>query len=66
MWPAQAVEDDAIDILAVSAPDCRFMPQSIIDLLHDARSSVLVYHCPAPTGGAAVDTEAPLEESVPA
>jgi hypothetical protein len=51
------VEDDSIDILAVAAPACRFMPQSIIDLLHSARSSVLIYHQPADAAAAAAGVE---------
>jgi hypothetical protein len=39
----QAVEADSIDILAVQAPDCKVLPASIQDLLHTARTSVLVY-----------------------
>jgi hypothetical protein len=41
---AQAVEADAIDILAVQAPECKLLPDSLIELLTVARSSVLVYH----------------------
>eukprot|EP00877_Chromochloris_zofingiensis_P008490 jgi/Chrzof1/3895/Cz13g12140.t1 len=48
----QAVEQDGIDVLAVQAPACKGIPQSIVDLLHTARTNVLVYH-----RGAAADTE---------
>lgn len=39
----QAVEDESIDILAVQAPPCKGMPAHITDLLHNARTSVLVF-----------------------
>jgi hypothetical protein len=40
----QAVEADAIDILAVQAPNCKQLPDSLIDMLQAARTSVLVYN----------------------
>ena len=40
----QAVEADAIDILAVQAPDCKQLPDTLIDLLQTARTSLLVYN----------------------
>jgi hypothetical protein len=38
------VEADAIDILAVQAPNCKQLPESLIDMLQAARTSVLVYN----------------------
>jgi hypothetical protein len=46
----QAVEADAIDILAVQAPDCRQLPDSLVDLLQNARTSLLIYHHKADDG----------------
>jgi hypothetical protein len=40
----QAVEADAIDVLAVQAPCCKGLPSSVTDLLTSARCSVLVFH----------------------
>lgn len=40
----QAVEADDIDILAVQAPNCKQLPDSLIDLLQTARTSLLVYN----------------------
>lgn len=40
----QAVEADAIDILAVQAPDCKQLPDSLLDLLQTARTSLLVFN----------------------
>lgn len=51
---AQAVEADAIDILAVQAPDCKLLPDSITDLLSSTRSSILVYNQKAEPSAAAV------------
>jgi hypothetical protein len=45
--PPQAVEEDSIDMLAVQAPDCRVLPQFILDLLSQARTNLLIYHVPA-------------------
>ena len=40
----QAVEADAIDILAVQAPNCKQLPDSLIDMLQTARTSLLIYN----------------------
>ena len=39
----QAVETDAIDILAVQAPVCKLLPDSLVQLLSDIRTSVLIW-----------------------
>ncbi|WIA17780.1 hypothetical protein OEZ85_009293 [Tetradesmus obliquus] len=50
----QAVEADAIDILAVQAPECKELPESITDLLSSTRSSILIYKIKAEPSAAAV------------
>jgi hypothetical protein len=50
----QAVEADAIDILAVQAPECKLLPDSITDLLNSTRSSILIYNNKAEPSAAAV------------
>lgn len=47
---SQAVEADAIDILAVQAPDCKQLPDSLLDLLQAARTSLLIYNHKAEDG----------------
>jgi hypothetical protein len=42
----QAVEEDSIDMLAVQAPECRVLPQHILDLLSQARTNILIFHLP--------------------
>lgn len=46
----QAVETDAIDILAVQAPVCKLLPDSLVQLLSDIRSSVLIWRHKAAAG----------------
>ena len=41
------VEDDSIDMLAVQAPECRVLPQHVLELLSHARTNILIYHLPA-------------------
>lgn len=50
----QAVEADAIDILAVQAPECKELPECITDLLSSTRSSILIYKIKAEPSAAAV------------
>jgi hypothetical protein len=50
----QAVEADAIDILAVQAPECKVLPDNVTDLLSSTRSSILVYNQTAEPYAAAV------------
>jgi hypothetical protein len=50
--PPQAAKTDAIDIIALHAPPCKSLPQSIVDVLQDARTSVLLYNGPADGAGA--------------
>jgi hypothetical protein len=40
------VEEDSIDMLAVQAPECKLLPQHILDLLSHARTNILIYHLP--------------------
>lgn len=47
---AQAVDADGIDILAVQAPDCKQLPDGLLSLLEDARTSVLVFNQRADDG----------------
>lgn len=47
------MEADAIDILAVQAPDCKQLPDCLVDLLQTARTSLLVYNHRADDGPAA-------------
>jgi hypothetical protein len=50
----QAVEADAIDILAVQAPECKLLPELLTDLLTTTRSSILVYNNKVEPSAAAV------------
>ena len=52
----QAVEADAIDILAVQAPECKLLPETMVELISNTRSSLLIYHYKE-------DTKSPLSGS---
>lgn len=62
---AQAARTDAIDILAVQAPQCRALPDALVELLHEARTSVLVYR-PAPDGPESEGVSTSLAAAAPA
>lgn len=52
----QAVERDAIDILAFQAPECKLLPDTVIEMISNTRSSLLIYHYKE-------DTKSPLSGS---
>lgn len=40
-----------IDILALTAPPCKTLPQALLDVLTDARTAVLIYNSGGREGG---------------
>ncbi|GBF96751.1 hypothetical protein Rsub_09607 [Raphidocelis subcapitata] len=48
---ASAARADAIDVIALTAPTSKSLPQSIIDVLKEARTSVLIFNPPGGAGG---------------
>jgi hypothetical protein len=43
----QACQTDAIDIVTLQAPPCKTLPPALLDVLAEAKTSVLIYHPPA-------------------